>query len=68
MKNKVYSANDIINLFKEIQSEEHYDGDDIATIICNKIIDKNKMSGDQEYFRFIYDVFDICKEYIKSTY
>lgn len=68
MNKKIYSVEEIINMYKEIESEEHYDSDDISTIICERIVNKEEMSGNEEYFRFIYDIFDICKKYVKSTY
>ena len=65
---KVYSKEEIVGMYNEIESEEHYDSDDISTIICNRIIVRENMSGDEEYYRFIYDVFDVCRKHVDSTY
>jgi hypothetical protein len=64
---KIWSVETIIDMYKEIESEEHYDSDDISTIICDKIIVKEDMFSNEEYYRFIFDIFDICKKYVKST-
>lgn len=59
------SIKEITDMYDENESEKHYDCDDISTIICDKIIDKEKMSSNEEYYRFIYDVFDVCIEHLK---
>jgi len=64
---RAYSIEEIVNMYNEIESEEHYDSDDISTMICEQVIIKGNMSGNQEYFRFIYDIFDICKNHIHDT-
>ena len=63
----VYSVDDIIEMYKAEEVDGVvYDSDEIATIICEKIIDTDTCNESQ--FRDIYIVFDICKQYVKSTY
>jgi hypothetical protein len=57
---KSWKVKEIQEMFDEILSDKHYDTDDIATIICDKIIDRDKMFSNEEYYRFIYDVFYVC--------
>ena len=57
---KRWTIEEITNMYDEIESDIHYDCDDISMIICDRIIDRDKMFSNEEYYRFIYDIFDIC--------
>ena len=58
----------VITLYNSIVSEEHYDTDDIATMICEKMLGKNKteeIKSEQHMFRLIHDIFEICLNHVR---
>jgi hypothetical protein len=66
MTKKTYSIDEITDMYDEIHSDENYDSDCISTIICERLVDRNQISSNEEYFRFIYDIFDICRKYVAT--
>ena len=61
----VWSAQEIIDMYEEIESEEHYDVNDISTMICRRIMTGPQQSTESMCV-MIYNIFDICKTHIRG--
>ena len=62
---------DFIKEYLRIEKEEdRYDSHEIFTRIIELHIEpiRDKLSGNQEYFVLIGEIYQIIKEYVKSTY
>lgn len=70
-------SNRVIELYKSFESEEHYDVDDISTLVCEVLVTEldetmdtttPEHTQDIRSCRMIYDIFNICKQHVRRSY